>query len=1070
MCAPAEAETVKKKLKGDLMFFRVLFTRLSGPGFPLRSSLLLLLSAVICMTSYSGAAAVDAGEGVVAPAPGDALVIGADSQVDASTYAQSDPVLCGNLVVWKDSRPVAGLQRFSRLFFKDLGGGEASGSLLTPDGPFSGRYKSQSNADAWGEGSDISTYLVVWENQVETASGGLSSQVYYTHPGEAEARPLSPGESEQRLPAVSGERVVWEDDRSGSSQTDVYMYDLGSGTETPVSTAAGKQMGPDIDGDWVVWVSNDEYVNGSPRVNDIFARNMVSGELRQVTSDGGQVFQESPAIDGNLVVFRQGYIGQPDMVGIFIYDLDRPEEEPWRITSDEGRNPDIDGGRVVWQSSTRGGTAVKLMLYDASTGEIVQVNQDSIMPDGSESNVYNPTISGDRVAWQDDRTKPRNIFHNRMARGQALAELYSPELVTQRDDLFQPGPVESMLEMPGTFLRSFGNDDFIPVANPVYSDLRTNQAAGLHIDLAGSTLATNSLCGIDRHSLYTGYLAPPYDKRHDYPRTTYARIVPHAEGTEYMVIQYWLFYLANDHNNLFHEGDWEMIEVVLDGGLEPLGAAYSQHHDGRWRDWDDIEGTDDDSHPVAYVAQGSHANYFKPGKKWLVFPVAWDNTDAAGERRLLEDILILPESADGTPGFEWLGYEGLWGERTDHTQACSFGQVELNGSSAPIHQADGKWTDPLSWALGLACDNCKAAHTQGELRIAVDANIDIHLYDDEGRHTGVDSSGSIEGQLPGSEYLEAVSAGEKIITVHGAYAPTGYQLRLAATAEGSFDMEVTVPDHQSGTLISYRYTEIPVISTTIGFVDLGSGAISLDDDADGVVDSISLPGAVEVLATDFLAPEPVTDLAFAGSSSGAIDLTFTAPRDNGGGSVSAYDLRYSRLPITADNWHQALPLPMPGPPQAAGSTEYISATGLESGADYYLALVAIDDTGQVSALSNLVSARTARPELQWSLSRAYWASWTDYTSRNLSVDYLMANSGTGTAYDAAVQSSQCAPGLVYAVSAMPVSAGDIAPGSGAALTIRYSVPIGIGNFRAYTQATSLDDAGRMTTYPERDDG
>jgi hypothetical protein len=96
----------------------------------------------------------------------------------------------------------------------------------------------------------------------------------------------------------------------------------------------------------------------------------------------------------------------------------------------------------------------------------------------------------------------------------------------------------------------------------------------------------------------------------------YGRELPDTAG---LVLQYWIYYLYNDWANR-HESDWECVTVVLNRGESiPRGAAYSAHFGGYWRDWPDVsrqtgagvldqEGT----HPVVYVARGSHAQYFGP--------------------------------------------------------------------------------------------------------------------------------------------------------------------------------------------------------------------------------------------------------------------------------------------------------------------------------------------------------------------------------------------------------------------------------------------------------------------------
>jgi hypothetical protein len=90
-----------------------------------------------------------------------------------------------------------------------------------------------------------------------------------------------------------------------------------------------------------------------------------------------------------------------------------------------------------------------------------------------------------------------------------------------------------------------------------------------------------------------------------------------------IVLQYWLYYYDNPlllpatPFGVFwqsHESDWELVNVVLDNAQQPFEAAYSQHCTGQRVRWADVEKSPPQStHPVVYVALGSHANYFAPG-------------------------------------------------------------------------------------------------------------------------------------------------------------------------------------------------------------------------------------------------------------------------------------------------------------------------------------------------------------------------------------------------------------------------------------------------------------------------
>ena len=104
-----------------------------------------------------------------------------------------------------------------------------------------------------------------------------------------------------------------------------------------------------------------------------------------------------------------------------------------------------------------------------------------------------------------------------------------------------------------------------------------------------------------------------------YHHTCYARLVRgNSLGRDLLVIQYWYAYLYNDFWNA-HEMDWETVMVVLDGEGQhaPLICAYSAHEGGHWLPWPEVSKVNDESvpadngtHPIVYVASGSHANYF----------------------------------------------------------------------------------------------------------------------------------------------------------------------------------------------------------------------------------------------------------------------------------------------------------------------------------------------------------------------------------------------------------------------------------------------------------------------------
>lgn len=178
-----------------------------------------------------------------------------------------------------------------------------------------------------------------------------------------------------------------------------------------------------------------------------------------------------------------------------------------------------------------------------------------------------------------------------------------------------------------------------------------------------------------------------------YPPTAYVNVragadLPAESGGGYenmLVIQYWLFYPYNDWLNT-HEGDWEHVDVVLrrqDDGeqWQPIAAVCSAHKGGNRLRWGLVEKSDDSensTHPVAYPAAGSHANYFRGGRRYPLLGVShlltavprrarpFDHTAASTEPRVRPTVKVafpLPDGDEHHEGLEWLKFSGRWGSR-----------------------------------------------------------------------------------------------------------------------------------------------------------------------------------------------------------------------------------------------------------------------------------------------------------------------------------------------------------------------------------------------------------------------
>jgi hypothetical protein len=181
-------------------------------------------------------------------------------------------------------------------------------------------------------------------------------------------------------------------------------------------------------------------------------------------------------------------------------------------------------------------------------------------------------------------------------------------------------------------------------------------------------------------------------------------------------LQYWLWYPFNPYSPTVpagelwqvHEGDWEAVSVVTDLLGRPLAAGYSQHGEGRRRDWPKVpkQGT----HPIVYVALGSHANYFTAGTQRfdprvvepilisIVRQAGFAPVDHTGNGRRIRPRLVRVSAA--TPA--WMTFAGTWGE--DQYIRAPGGQPQTFGGAPRGPAFTEHWQRPvveaLSWPRG----------------------------------------------------------------------------------------------------------------------------------------------------------------------------------------------------------------------------------------------------------------------------------------------------------------------------------------------------------------------------------
>jgi hypothetical protein len=270
-------------------------------------------------------------------------------------------------------------------------------------------------------------------------------------------------------------------------------------------------------------------------------------------------------------------------------------------------------------------------------------------------------------------------------------------LVLEPTELFPPVPVEAFLGAADLEQR-IPDGQWRPV--PAAPALPTENGGAWRLNVRGC--APNA--GIAS--------LPCYAPAARGPSVAYGRAV--RTGGR-IVLQYWMFYAYNLWSPRFppdefiwrtHEGDWEHVSIVLSPAGKPLLVGYSQHCTGKRRAWAEVPKWRRTGRPVAYVALGSHGNYFSPGPQTVDLS-CWPDAavlilrahrvsarDYTGRGRVVQPGLV----ALGGATASWMRFAGTWGEQGFFHAPEPIGTVAFAaGPPGPAFQRS--WREPLRTVL-----------------------------------------------------------------------------------------------------------------------------------------------------------------------------------------------------------------------------------------------------------------------------------------------------------------------------------------------------------------------------------
>jgi len=258
---------------------------------------------------------------------------------------------------------------------------------------------------------------------------------------------------------------------------------------------------------------------------------------------------------------------------------------------------------------------------------------------------------------------------------QQLASLYKPVLHFAGQEKFFPTDVNYHIDNSHLIMKQ-GDTNILVDNSPTSSSIGQYTTEDYFL---------NNTLGYEQNVLH-------YEQNREfYGDLIYSRV---TSQSQFIIVQYWFFYAYNPGTLNQHQGDWEMIQIVMDLNETPLYAVYSQHHCGQLADWKDVEKFDQ-THPRVYVALGSHASYFRSyqGRLGTESDVV-ENAITIKPEEL--EMIILREigASNQSSSQDWLLFGGRWGN-WNRTIDAYFGSA---GPSGPAHGENaGKWVNPVSW-------------------------------------------------------------------------------------------------------------------------------------------------------------------------------------------------------------------------------------------------------------------------------------------------------------------------------------------------------------------------------------
>jgi len=303
-----------------------------------------------------------------------------------------------------------------------------------------------------------------------------------------------------------------------------------------------------------------------------------------------------------------------------------------------------------------------------------------------------------------------------------LALQYFPVLIFDSSEKCYPTNMTYHLENSNLNLSKFREDELIKEPPLMVKDLEGRTTKHYMDNIRGEVEDNSTI--IDHYN----------ETREKYGDVAYVHVTNDKyKNVNYIAVQYWFYYAFNDGRRNNHEGDWEMVQVLLDETKNPCYIALTQHWWKQKLPWDDPRISTIGDHVIIYVANGSHANYIES----FSTPRLFSRDIARGDGELLfiddMDIFLLGERKQHPSYQNWLDFPGHWGD------FGVFYKIGDCGPQGPMFRYDrDAWNKPAKWGIPFSLK-----------KVILKCPANLTIIDNQSRKIGI-IDGEFINEIPGA--------------------------------------------------------------------------------------------------------------------------------------------------------------------------------------------------------------------------------------------------------------------------------------------------------------------------------